>query len=374
MLAERYILANTVRPMFQALLFGMGVLLAVRLSLSLEFGLSQKGVLLTLIRTLGYWLPFYLGLTIPVALFTGLILGFEKMGKANEVASMQASGMGPFSFLRPVLLLTLLITIVATLIYGWIDPLTTYARRVFNNGIEQKIILGVIEENTFYKFGNTTVLIEILDRPVSSFQRIFIHRRLGDNSMDTITSTVGKLVQSDDNGRPVLILKDAEKLFVKHSALDNGPDASNKFQTSSSKVFSIPLGPKLKLFRKRGYDSKEWTLPELFAANYTKQAMISSQKIKAELHFRLAEIVFVSSLPFLALSFSNLLFQRRTIYRTGIGIIFMICCYQLLLGASILAATSKISPILLFWPSMILYMFLVMLRSYWVFSKPDKGY
>ena len=358
--------------MLVALAIGVSLLLAIRFSMAVEFGFSGKNPIAIILRSLLFWLPFYLGLAIPVSLFAGLMLGFERMAKANELVIFQACGLRPMKFLRPVMLITLVATIFAVFIYGWLDPLTTYARRAFNHVVEHKAVFFALKDQTFIKFGNSVILLDDIDRSKGSFRKVFIYRDTPGKKTETITASSGKIIQQPGSKRPTLALHEVNRLEIESTTANSKNNIPGISRRASSKQFSTPIGPTIIPFRKRGTHQKEWTLPELIKANLAGVAPIRFQRVKTELHFRLAEIIFITILPFMAMAFSDFFNQRRAHYELGLGIVAMIAAYEILVISEFLANAYNLSPILIIWMPFLVIIIAVVTRSYQMFTRPAK--
>ena len=59
-----------------------------------------------LLKLLGYLLPTFLTLTLPMAVLIGILLGLSRLAADSEITAMRASGVGVLSFVRIVSLLT----------------------------------------------------------------------------------------------------------------------------------------------------------------------------------------------------------------------------------------------------------------------------
>ena len=359
--------------MFVALAVGVGLLLAIRFSMAVEFGFSGKNPFTIIFRSLLFWLPFYLGLAIPVSLFAGLMLGFERMAKDNELVIFQACGLRPLIFLRPVMLITVIAATFGILIYGWLDPLTTYARRAFNHVIEHKAVFFALKDQTFIKFGNSVILLDDIDRNKGSFRKVFIYRDSPGNKTETITASSGKIVQQPGSKRPVLALYEVNRLGIEPTSGNAKTNVLATAHRAYSEQLSTPVGPIIIPFRRRGSHQKEWTLPELIKANLAGVAPIRFQRVRTELHFRLAEIIFITILPFMALAFSDFFNQRRAHYELGLGIVAMIAAYEILVISEFLANAYNLSPILIIWMPFLVIIIAVLVRSYQMFTRPAKS-
>lgn len=359
--------------MLIALGIGVGLLMAIRFSMAVEFGFSGKNPIAIIFRSLLFWLPFYLGLAIPVSLFAGLMLGFDRMAKANEMVIFQACGLRPMRFLRPVMLITLIATLFAIFIYGWLDPLTTYARRAFNHVVEHKAVFFALKNQTFIKFGNSVILLDDIDRGKGSFRKVFIYRDTPGKKTETITASSGKIIQQPGSIRPTINLHEVHRLEIEPVPANSKSNIPGIARRSSSKQFSAPIGPTIIPFRKRGIHQKEWTLPELIKANLAGVAPIRFQRVRTELHFRLAEIVFITILPFMAMAFSDFFNQRRAHYELGLGIVSMIVAYETLVISEFIANAYNLSPLFIIWMPFLLIIIAVAVRSYQTLAKPAKS-
>jgi LPS export ABC transporter permease LptG/LPS export ABC transporter permease LptF len=72
--------------------------------------LAVRGVAspLDLLRLIGYLLPNFLTLTIPMAVLIGILLGLSRLAADSEVTAMRASGLGVLSFVRIVSVIAVL--------------------------------------------------------------------------------------------------------------------------------------------------------------------------------------------------------------------------------------------------------------------------
>lgn len=355
-----------------ALAIGLGLLIAVRFSLAAEFGIGQRDAWNTILRTILFWIPFYLGLAIPVSLFCGLLLGLDRMIQARELVVLQASGLPPNRLMRPALLLTLLSTLLAIGIYGWLEPLTTYARRVFNHHIEHTAAYYTVEQQTFMKFGRSVVFLDDLDRATGSFGRIFIHHKFDDDRQRTVTGRNGKFEISGQNNIPTLHLEDTITLDILTHPMTNADDTQHRFRVSSSRTLTAPVGNKLTPFRPRGHDQKEWTLSELAARYVHRTQQTSERKVSVELHFRLAEVLLVSILPMLALIFSGIHSSRHTWFRFGAGIVVLIFAYNVLLYGRQISNAYPVSPLFTMWVPLLLATIYVAVHSYSILYRPNR--
>jgi len=100
---DRYIVRETLLPFVIALVVFTFVLI-IPFILDLAEELIEKGVpwpvILQLMATL---LPATLGLTIPMALLLGILVGLGRLSADREIVVLMACGVSPYRLLRPVL-------------------------------------------------------------------------------------------------------------------------------------------------------------------------------------------------------------------------------------------------------------------------------
>lgn len=102
---DRYVLREILPPMFLSLLIFTFILCIPPVMLQLE-QLVAKGVpWLTAGRILLTLVPQALGVTIPMALLVGLLIGLGRMSGDREAMALLACGVSPYRLLRPVLFL-----------------------------------------------------------------------------------------------------------------------------------------------------------------------------------------------------------------------------------------------------------------------------
>ena len=100
---DRYVIREIVPPFLLALLIFTFILVLPPIMEQLE-KLVAKGVQLADrgLHHLDCWCPQALGLTIPMALLVGLLVGLGRMSADRESVALLACGVSPYRLLRPV--------------------------------------------------------------------------------------------------------------------------------------------------------------------------------------------------------------------------------------------------------------------------------
>jgi lipopolysaccharide export system permease protein len=330
---------------------GLLMLLAERMVRLLDTTLGKKNSFAVVFEMLAYLLPHYLGLAIPAALFLGLLFGFSRMSKAGEVDAFLASGIGLHRLAQPVALLALLFMAASIIMVGWLQPHTRYLYRSVVFDVKNVDVFYLAEEGVFMQAGTRTFIIDRLDRKQNRFDRIFLFDDRGpEGGAETVTAARGALIDGGDARTPVLHLETGHRVQVKP-----WPDSASATAPPNAVVGDFvsaetPLGRVSdKVFRPRGQDERELTLPELIARQDDPPSRATRDQMRAELHKRLINILTIPMLPFLAVPFALGRRRSQRAYRFGVGLIFLIAFYEIIEQGAIATRSNGISPWLTMW-------------------------
>ena len=323
---DRYVLAQVGKPLLVSFIIGLLMLLAERFVRILDMTLGKKGSLSLVFEMLGYLVPHYLGLAIPAAIFLGLLYGFNQMSRQAEIDAFLAAGVSLHRLARPVIWLSFVAALLAVFIFGWLQPYTRYAYRALKYTVQNVEVFYLAEEGVFMQAGRRTFIIDDLDRQNQRFRRIFLFTDHGERGSETVTAERGWLVRQQDDPRPLLILERGHRLKIDgkpHPERMNAP--LPKFESGLFVRAEAPLGRENALvFRPRGVDERELTLPELWATLNTPRAQASVNELHAEFHKRLVAILTLPLLPFLAIPFAIGQRRRQRAYRFAVALAILI--------------------------------------------------
>jgi LPS export ABC transporter permease LptG/LPS export ABC transporter permease LptF len=98
----RYILREVIGYAFLGGLLFTFILFMRYLLPLMELAVRGAASPMDLIRVIGYLLPSFFTLTIPMAVLIGILLGLSRLASDSEITAMRASGMGVLSFIRIV--------------------------------------------------------------------------------------------------------------------------------------------------------------------------------------------------------------------------------------------------------------------------------
>lgn len=346
---DRHILKQIATPLAAAMAIGLMMLLAERMVRLLDNTLGKKNSFAVVFELLAYLVPHYLGTAIPAALFLGLLLGFGKMSANSETDAFMAAGVGLNRMARPVVLLALLLSVMSLAIFGWAQPYTRYAYRSVVFDVSNIDVFYLAEEGVFMQAGSRTFILDTLDRSANAFERAFIYDDKMPDGSDTVTAARGSLIETTTDKRPILHLERGHRLTFKQKP---SADAATlpASEVAEFALADTPLGKVTKdIFRPRGEDERELTLPELYARMDTPPAKSTRQEMRTEFHKRLVNVVSLLILPFLAIPFAVGTRRSQRSSRLGIALILIIIYHEVIEQGSVVAAKGTASPLLALW-------------------------
>jgi lipopolysaccharide export system permease protein len=361
---DKYVLRQITTPLLASLGIGLLVLLAERLVRLLDVTLGKKNSFGIVFELLAYLVPHYLGTAIPAALFLGLLFGFNQLSKNHEIDGMMAAGIGLHRLLRPALFLAFLFSIASLAMFGWIQPQTRYAYRSVLFDVVNVDAFYLAEEGVFMQSGSRTFILDKLNRSNNSFDRIFVFDYNGPGGSETLTSSSGKLITVPGQTRPVLRLNDGHRLLV-----DRWPTLKNSGEAVPASVAQFdqtdtPLGKVSKdLFRPRGEDEREMTLPEIYQAMDQPPKSTTASAMRAEFHRRIINIVAMLILPVLAIPFAVGRARSPRAYRMAIALVLLVAFHEIIEQGALAAKLGTFSP----WVAMWLPMGLLAIFACWRF-------
>lgn len=347
---DRYVLVQIAKPLAGAMAIGVLMLLAERMVRLLDTTLGKKNSFSVVFEMLTYLLPHYLGIAIPAALFLGLLFGFSRLSRDSEIEAILATGTGLTRLTRSVLMLSIVLAVLSTLIVGWLQPITRYAYRsvVFEVGNVEVFYLA--QEGVFMQAGSRTFILDKLDRSTNAFKRIFLFDDMDAGGMETLTASDGRLIPIEGQLRPVLRLENGHRLKLDASPpFDEGKPLPPQ-SIADFKQTDTPLGRvSNKVFRPRGDDERELTLPELIRLRDAPPQGATLNSMSAEFNKRLVNILMLFILPLLAVPFAIGNRRSRRGYGFGIAVALVVALHEVIEQGALATKASGISPAITLW-------------------------
>ncbi len=347
---DRYVLRQVAKPLATALAIGLLMLLAERMLHLLDNTLGKKDSFSVVFELLAYLVPHYLGTAIPAALFLGLLFGFNKLSKDSEIDAIMATGTGISRLTRPVIMLSLIFCALSLFIAGWLQPQTRYAYRSVLFDVGNVEIFYLAEEGVFMQAGSRTFILDKLDRATNKFEHVFLFDYKPDAGMETLTASSGVLIPVEGQQRPVLRLNNGHRLKLEEWPKPGDGKPIPSAIVAEFSTTDTPLGKVSdKLFRPRGEDERELSLPELYQRQNSPPKGATINSMRAELNLRLVHVLTLLMLPLLAVPFAIGRQRSQRGYRFGVALVLVVAFHEIIEQGAVATRSSGLSPWLTMW-------------------------
>ncbi|MCF0225605.1 MAG: YjgP/YjgQ family permease [Fibrobacter sp.] len=122
MILVRYVLKELIAP-FLAALFGITFLFVVDFLVKILDNVLSKGLpTSTVLEIFVLNLAWMFSLSIPMAVLVASLMAFGRLSGDQEITACKAAGISPLSLMRPVLLVSLLLSVLMLVFNNWILP------------------------------------------------------------------------------------------------------------------------------------------------------------------------------------------------------------------------------------------------------------
>lgn len=365
---DRYILRLVLTPMAATLVISLTLLLAERMLGFLDLTLGKKNSFTSVFKMLAYLAPNYLGLAVPIAIYLGVLFGFNRLSKSREIDATQASGINLPRLFRPVMMLVFVLMLGNLVAVGWLQPYGRYSYRSVVYTLTNVDAFELAQEGIFMKSGTRTFIVDNLDQSTNSFHKLFVFDNKAENGSETLTASTGVLIAATEAVGPVLRLKASDRLRLEQSPNLNSINTIALPLLVQSGSIDLPLDSVVGgAFRPRGADERELSMWELIAKQNNPPGNTKKIRMISELHNRVMKILAIPLLAILALPFSLVGARRADAYRIGIAILVLVAMVAIIEQTSVAASISGLSPWLIMWPPFIAIS-LIALWRFWIVS------
>ena len=138
MILFRYLFKEIIAP-FLAALFGITFLFIVDFLVKILDNVLSKGLpASTVLEIFVLNLAWMLSLSIPMAVLVACLMAFGRMSGDHEITAVKAAGVSPLSMMRPVLLVSMLLTVLMVLFNNWVLPEANHRSVELMNAVSRK--------------------------------------------------------------------------------------------------------------------------------------------------------------------------------------------------------------------------------------------
>lgn len=341
---DRYILAEIVTPF----LLSMAALTLV-LFLQKMFRLAElviaKGVTLgSIVALIGYILPGFFVLTIPMSLLVATLTAFSRLGSDSEITAMKASRISLYNMIRPALFFATAAFILTAWLALVVAPEANHALKVhLFNIIKSRALVGV-EPGVFSStFDGKVIYVDKMES-VDNMEGIFISDERSAKEPYAIAARRGRLIADPASLKVTLAMTNGSVYVLPR---EEGTYSTMAFDSGS---LHLDISNVLLLNGPGNREFDEIGSLELYRdLRRTRAAGKPAVDIESELHKRL-------SLPFACVLFGLIgapLGIRRS--RSGksagivVALLVFLVYYILLASGTNLANTGRLSPAVAYW-------------------------
>ncbi len=365
-LIDRYLARSIAVPLLGSLVLAAMLLVLDKMLRLFQYVVDAGGPVSVVWRMLASLLPEYLSLGIPIGLMLGILLAFRKLALSSELDALRGIGVGfgrllrvPYAFAIPLMVLNLFIV-------GYLEPWSHYRYEGLRFDLKSGALGAAIKVAEFNQLGHRlTLRIDRSEHQGTQLHGIFVE--MDDKNGMTVAATAerGRFLATDD---PDTILF----RLVKGRLVQDSPKFATP-RTLSFETYDLPIGlPVIDQFRRRGSDSDELYLNELFRRGYGGGATDAHQRIGAQaaLNFRLVEVVMMLFLPLLAIALA--IPPKRSSSALGIflSIVIVVAYHKVNQYGEQMASQGRLDPILALWVPLVLLAALIAWMYHVIADKP----
>ena len=354
-LIDRYMARSIAVPLLGTLLLAAMLLVLDKMLRLFDFVVNAGGPVSVVWRMLANLLPEYFSLGIPIGLMLGILLAFRKLALSSELDALKGVGAGygrllkvPYMFAGGLLILNLLIV-------GWVEPYSRYRYEGLRFDLRSGALGAAIKVGEFNQLGKRMTLR--IDSSADEGTRLGgIFLAIDDKSGTQISATAeeGRFFATDDPDTIIFRLR-------KGRLVQEAPDFPTP-RTLAFDSYDLPINlPAVDRFRQRG-EQEELFLNELVSRAYGGGASSEAENLaaRANLHFRLVEVVMMLMLPLLAVALA--VPPKRSTSSLGIflSIVIVVTYHKVNQYAEQMGSQGRVVPEIALWIPLLAFSALIL--------------
>lgn len=364
---DAYIARKVFVPLVATLVLAAMLLLLEKMLRLFDFVVAEGGPVSIVFRMLANLIPEYAGLAIPLGLMMGILLAFRNLALSSELDAMRSVGLGYGRLLRVPFLYMAALMGLNVWVIGFIQPNSEYEYQKLEFELRSGALGASIAVGEFTSLGSDlTLRVEDSENGGRTLHGVFLRVETDNGTKIAATADQGQFLRTDD---PDVIL-----LRLTNGRLVHEEPGFRVPRVLSFSVHDLPVNlPVVEEFRRRGIGEEELNLVELFRTNAdaaTPQDVRA--KTEANFHFRLAEILIMLFLPFLAVALA--VPPKRSSSGLGmfIAVVFVVAVHKLFQYGERTSAIGMGSPWLTIWVPFAIVIAVVM-WMYWTLAHKPGG-
>jgi lipopolysaccharide export system permease protein len=341
---DRYIFREMLPPFFLSMAVLMLVLFLQKLFKLADLVVSKGASILSIVKVFAYIMPSFLVITIPMSLIVASLTTFGRLSADSEVTAMKASRISLYSMIRPVFFFALAcfaLTAVASLVL--VPGADTALKAHLFNMVKSRAMVG-IEPGVFTSTFDGMVIYVDKMGPNNQLDGIFISDERSAKEPYAIVAKQGKLIADPQSLNVTLAMQEG--------SIHVPPKDEQSYTLMGFDAARLYLDINSALVQKgkpgKGYEDID-SLELVREISRLRKEGRPAYSLETELHKRL-------SIPFACLILGLIgapLGIRRS--RSGksagvaVALLVFLIYYIILGGATNLAETGTVRPVLAFW-------------------------
>ena len=210
---HRYVIREHLAPFFFAFSVIMFVLI-LKLMLQLMDMLITSGVgIIVMAKLLVYNLAWMVALVVPMSVLVATLMAFGRMGASGEITAIKAAGISMYRIVSPVILLSLLLTIIMVWFNNEILPVANHRASSLGTAIRLKkpmLSLKNREGQFISDLPNITIRVNDIDYETGEMMGVTLFKQDNNDYETTIIAEKGRFEIYPDGDRLALLLKNGE--------------------------------------------------------------------------------------------------------------------------------------------------------------------
>jgi LPS export ABC transporter permease LptG/LPS export ABC transporter permease LptF len=316
---DRYVIKEVITPFFLALIL-FTFILQVDPLMDVAKDLIEKGVGgWTILRLLATLIPQALGITIPISLLVGLLIGLGRLSADREAVALQACGVSLLRLLRPVGAVVLVGWAVTSYVMIWSIPAGNKRFQEILHDIVTARLETQIKPRVFFEdFANLTLFARDVPSGGGGWRDVFLADQRDPKRPQILLARRGRLNIDTKSQRVDFILEDGSQ---------HRPDADDptRYEVQRFAVQTVGLDPKTVFPDTRViHRAPEMTIGELRAEIASKRAKKLSphnEVMFIQQKFSIPVACFVFGLLALVLGVSNSKDSKNASFVVGLVVV-----------------------------------------------------
>ncbi|WP_260484522.1 LPS export ABC transporter permease LptF [Sphingomicrobium flavum] len=297
-LIDRYMAKTIFVPLVGTLIVAAMLLVLDKMLRLFDFVVALGGPVSVVFRMLANMLPEYFALGIPIGLLLGILLAFRKLALSSELDALRGIGVGYGRLLKVPYFYAFGLLALNLLIVSFLEPAARYNYEGLRFDLRSGSLGASIEVGEFNRLGKgMTLRIEESENDGTLLKGIFVAVDDPDDGRISASASEGQFLATDDPDVIIFRLRGGR-------LVQDNPDFASP-RTLAFDSYDLPINlPQVDSFRGRGNEIKELYLPELASLAYFDGNSGDEQSMaaRANLHFRLVEVIMMLMLPMLAIA------------------------------------------------------------------------